>query len=177
MGSGARRSGISGNKEPCSCPSWSVGRFASTSCNVAGGVAAGGLAPGGVSSAVGARNGPVAPPIAPPRRPAATPTSMYSLIASSSSSGKPACARSRICCVISVGTSTAAPAPANCADRTNRFLLRGMLSPNSLPVRSSLSPMVLSTAEPPAARNASIRSLPASSPAAICCSWRWMLRP
>ena len=63
---------------------------------------------------------PATPPTVPPSRPAATPASAYSLMASSSARGSPACIRSRTCCPISVGTSTAAPAPAPVAARVSR---------------------------------------------------------
>ena len=105
------------------------------------------------------------------------PASIYSAIASSLSSGRPACARSMICWVISVGTSTMAPAAPNCPARTKRFGLGGMLMPSRRPVARILSPTELRTACPPAVRKAFMRSTSGRAPASTCCSWRWMLRP
>ena len=154
--------GRSAKSSPCSCPAPSVGVV------VAGGVVAGGAAGRSMPTPSPAVTPRMPPPIIPPR----TPAFMYSLIASSSSSGRPACLRSMICWAISVGISAAAPSPTPTAVRVSHFW-PGFRNPPS----RSLSPMALSADCPTALMIASETSTSALRPAATSASCRCTLPP
>ena len=109
----------------------------------------------------------------PPKMPAAIPASMYSCIASSLSIGRPACARSISCCVISVGTSVATPTPAPFADLAHR-----LPAPALSGVKANILPAIPSIAAcPPAAIRAFSTLTASSSPASTCSSCLWILPP